>query len=227
MTKPPILLFAAGFGTRMGALTADKPKPLVQVAGRALIDHALALTADQDIGPKVVNIHYKGQMLRDHFAGTNVLFSDETDEILETGGGLRKAMPLLGGSPVITLNTDAIWHGPNPIAALLDAWHPDMEALLMTVPVAQAHGHKNSGDFLIDERGELTRGAGEIYSGLQMLRTDDLVNIAGTAFSLRSLWDRITKRGGMNRVSYTGQWCDVGRPESIEIAEKMIGHRNV
>ncbi len=223
----PILLFAAGFGTRMGNLTADQPKPLVKVAGKAMIDHALDLTNGQSIGPKVVNIHYKGQMLRDHFAGTDIQFSDESDEILETGGGLRKALSMLGGSPVITLNTDAIWHGPNPIAALLDAWHPDMEALLMTIPTAQAHGHKSTGDYLIDEKGELTRGAGEIYTGLQMLRTDDLVNIPDTAFSLRSLWDRIAARGDMNRVSYTGQWCDVGRPESIGIAEKMIGHTNV
>lgn len=223
----PILLFAAGFGTRMGALTADQPKPLVQVAGMPLIDHALDLAVDQDIGPVVINLHYKSQMIRDHLNDQDVIFSDETNEILETGGGLRKAMPLLETSPVMTLNTDAIWAGFNPIKMLLDAWDPEMEALLMTIPKPSVHGHLGTGDFIKADDGRLTRGAGDIYSGLQIIRTDDLHNITDTAFSMNVLWDRIAARGGLYGVSYTGQWCDVGQPQSIKIAENMIGTSDV
>ena len=223
----PILLFAAGFGTRMGALTADRPKPLVQVAGRCLIDHALDLTTNQPVGPHVVNLHYRGDMLRHHLADRDIIFSDEADAILETGGGLRRAMPLLGGSPVLTLNTDAVWHGPNPVAALLSAWRDDMECLLLTVPPRHAHGHRGGGDFLRDANGRLTRGKGEVYSGLQMIRTDDLPKIGETAFSMNLLWDRIMGRAGLFGVSYTGDWCDVGQPQSIDIAQSMIGATHV
>jgi len=222
----PILLFAAGLGTRMGALTADKPKPLVPVAGDALIDHALKLVGPE-IGPVVVNLHYHGDKLRHHLAGRDIAFSDESDAILETGGGLRHALALLGGSPVITLNTDAVWDGPNPIDALLAAWRPEMEALLLTVPLANVHGHKGRGDFITDPDGRLTRGAGQVYTGLQIVRTDDLMNIPDPAFSMNVLWDRIAARGGLFGHSYTGRWCDVGQPESIAIAARMIGHKDV
>ncbi|MCO4847707.1 MAG: nucleotidyltransferase family protein [Yoonia sp.] len=218
----PVLLFAAGFGTRMGVLTADRPKPLVPVAGSPLVDHAIALMQGLKLGPVVINLHYKGQMIRDHLRGREVTYSDESDALLETGGGLRKAGPLLGGSPVVTLNTDAVWAGPNPIAMLLSAWKPEMEALLVTIPKPNVHGHLGDGDFNHDADGRLTRGAGDVYSGLQMIRTDDLTHITDTAFSMNVLWDRIAERGGLYGVSYSGQWCDVGQPESIAIAENMI-----
>jgi len=223
----PILLFAAGFGTRMGALTADKPKPMITVSGTTLIKHALTLCVDQAVGPKVVNLHYKAQVLRDHLADSGVIFSDETDAILETGGGLRNALGVLGGSPVLTLNTDAVWHGPNPIAALLAAWDPMMDALLMTIPVQNVHGHHGNGDFVRGPNGRLARGAGEVYSGLQIIRTEGLADIPETCFSMNVLWDKISARGGLYGVSYTGHWCDVGQPESIAIAENMIGSTSV
>ena len=218
----PILMFAAGFGTRMGALTANKPKSLVYVADMPLIDHALALTQSQRLGPIVVNLHYKGQMIRDHLIDYDIIFSDESNMILETGGGLRKAGPLLGGSPVVTLNTDAVWVGPNPIALLLNSWKPEMEALLVTVPKPNVHGHLGAGDFQHDTAGRLSRGTGAVYSGLQMIRMDDLANIDNTKFSMNIIWDRIAARNGLYGVSYSGQWCDVGQLESIKIAEHMI-----
>ena len=120
MNPLPVLLFAAGFGTRMGPLTRDKPKPMVKVAGLPLIDHALNLLTEANT-PKVVNLHYKAEILRDHLVGRDIQFSDESDAILETGGGLRRALPLLGKSVVATLNTDAIWQGANPIETLMNA----------------------------------------------------------------------------------------------------------
>uniref|UniRef100_UPI004048C69C nucleotidyltransferase family protein n=1 Tax=Yoonia sp. TaxID=2212373 RepID=UPI004048C69C len=227
MTKLPVLLFAAGLGTRMGPLTKDRPKPLVIVAGRPLIDHAFDLLDTRSTGPIVVNVHYKAEMIRDHLASRNVLISDETNGLLETGGGLRHALPLLGKSKVATLNTDVVWAGPNPIRALLAAWKPHMEALLVTIPLARAMGHKGNGDFIADQNGRLSRGAGEIYSGLQIVRTDDLADIDATAFSMNVLWDRIAARGGLYGLSYHGHWCDVGQPQSIRLAENMLESPNV
>ena len=226
MNPLPVLLFAAGFGTRMGPLTREKPKPMVKVAGLPLIDHALNLLTEANT-PKVVNLHYKAEILRDHLAGRDIQFSDESDAILETGGGLRRALPLLGKSVVATLNTDAVWQGVNPIETLMNAWRPEMEALLLTVPKDRAIGHKGAGDFIADTNGRLTRGTGEIYSGLQIVRTDDLVNIPEDAFSMNVLWNRITERGGLYGASFSGRWCDVGQPESIALAEQMLGETDV
>lgn len=227
MTKRPILIFAAGLGTRMGSLTKDRPKPLVVVGGKPLIDHAFDLIDPDVIGPCVVNIHYKGDMLRDYLVGRGILFSDETGLLLETGGGLRHALTLLKNDVVCTLNSDAVWRGPNPITVLLNAWRPEMEALLLTVPLSHAIGHKGRGDFIADADGRLIRGAGEIYTGLQIVRTDDLENIAEEAFSMNLLWDRIANRGGLFGMSYGGCWCDVGQPESITLAEEMLGRPHV
>jgi len=218
----PILFFAAGKGTRMAPLTDTMPKPLIPVAGRPLLDHAWGFADATKFAPKVVNTHYKGQMIRDHLAGQQVLFSDETDALLETGGGLRHAMHLLDGSPVATMNTDAVWRGPNPLTTLLDAWDDRMEALLLMVEKANVHGHKGKGDFEIDSTGRLHRGPGAVYTGVQIIRTDCLHNIPDVAFSINVVCDQIAARGGLYGTIYDGQWCDVGQPDSIPIAEAML-----
>lgn len=223
----PILFFAAGKGTRMRHLTHDKPKPLVQVGSKTLLDHALDLSDGVTVGPRVVNLHYKGDMIRDHLIGTNILFSDERDKLLETGGGLRHALPLLNQSPAITMNTDAVWNGPNPIAHVLANWHPKMEALLLLVPKQNAIGHAGVGDFKMDTDGRLQRGAGNIYTGLQMIRTETLDDIQETEFSMNVVWDQMIARGGVFGTVYDGRWCDVGQPQSIPLAEAMIGYPHV
>lgn len=216
----PVLLFAAGLGTRMGPLTRDRPKALVPVAGRTLIDHAIDLATG--IGPQVVNVHYKADMLRAHLADRDIAISDETDLLRETGGGLRHALPLLPGNPVITMNTDAIWRGPNPVEQLRDAWCDGMKALLLLVPPAQVTGHKGAGDFDMDGDGRLTRKPAQIYTGLQMIRTETLDTIKTEVFSMNVVWDQIAEDGGLYGVLYDGQWCDVGQPESIPLAEAML-----
>ena len=222
-----VMLFAAGFGTRMGALTAERPKPLVPVAGRALIDHALDLTAAAGISKTVVNLHYRGQMIRDHLAGRQILFAEEP-EILETGGGLKAALPLLGSDPVLTLNSDAIWQGPNPIEALLAAWDPTrMDALMMLIPPEQALGYAGQGDFHMAEGGQLTRGPGAIYGGVQILKTEGLAEIDQNAFSLNLLWDQMLANGRLFGLTYPGTWCDVGNPEGLKLAEDLIGTKDV
>ena len=223
-----VMLFAAGFGTRMGALTADRPKPLIQVSGQALIDHALALVSDAGISRKVANLHYRAEMLQAHLSGKDVLFSVETPDILETGGGLRQAMPLLGEGPVFTLNTDAIWKGPNPLSLAMQAWDPArMDALLVCISPDMAVGHSGKGDFVLDTAGRLSRGPGWIYGGAQIIRTDALNDIPDRAFSLNCLWDRMQERGRLYGLRYPGQWCDVGRPEGIGLAERLIGQPDV
>ncbi|WP_406720210.1 nucleotidyltransferase family protein [Thioclava litoralis] len=223
-TPDSLMLFAAGFGTRMGALTADRPKPLVEVAGRPLLDHALELVEEAGISKVVANIHYRGDQIVEHLAGRSVEISDETDEILETGGGLRKALPLLGQGPVFTLNTDAIWTGPNPLAALRAAWDPaKMSALLMLVPPERATGHKGAGDFTLSE-GRLSRGPGFVYTGAQLIDPAELSDIPEGAFSLNLLWDRLLTKGRVYGVIHDGGWCDVGRPESIPLAEALLDH---
>lgn len=227
-TPNAIMMFAAGFGTRMKHLTHDQPKPMIKVAGRPLIDHALDLA--ETIAPDriVVNLHYKPDPLVAHLRGRDVRTVIETPDILETGGGLRNALPLLGAGPVFTMNTDAIWAGPNPLALLLEAWDADtMDALLMGVPVGQAQGHAGKGDFTLADDGRLTRGPGVIYGGVQIIKTDLLSTIPERAFSLNLLWDKMLARGRMFGLRYPGQWCDVGHPDGIKLAEDLLGAQDV
>ena len=218
----PILLFAAGLGTRMGHLTKDKPKALIEVAGQSLLDHALALAEDAPVGPIVVNLHYKAEMIRTHVEGRNLAFSDETDLLRETGGGLRHALPLLGDGPVMTMNTDAVWDGPNPLHLIAQHWKDGMEALLLTVPRTQFLGHKGQGDFVTDSKGRLQRGPGVVYAGLQIMRTESLHDIGDDVFSLNKVWDQMISRGGVYGVNYPGKICDVGNPDSIPLAEALL-----
>ncbi len=220
------MLFAAGFGTRMGQLTATRPKPLIPVAGRPLIDHALGLADEAGIPRCVANLHYLGAQLAAHLAGRNVALSWERDRILETGGGLRAALPLLGAGPVMTLNTDAVWTGQNPLTQLQAAWEDDrMDALLLLLPAAKASGHSGTGDFLLAPDGRITRAkgaAGAVYLGAQILRTDRLSAISEPVFSLNLLWDAMIAQGRAFGVIHQGGWCDVGHPEGITTAEAML-----
>jgi MurNAc alpha-1-phosphate uridylyltransferase len=217
------MLFAAGFGTRMKHLTANQPKPLVKVSGMALIDHTLEIA--RGVAPQTIlaNLHYLPHMLVDHLSGTGVQTILETPEILETGGGLRNALPILGDAPVITMNTDAIWSGPNPVKMALDAWNPDqMDALLVCVPVNKTVGYSGNGDFAIDANGSLLRGNGAVYGGVQIIKTDRLAAVGETAFSLNVIWDQMLKDERLFGIKYTGNWCDVGHPDGIKMAEDML-----
>lgn len=217
-----LMLFAAGFGTRMGALTATRPKPMIEVGGRALIDHALAQT--EGVTRIVVNLHYLPDQIREHLSGQeNIAFSDESETILETGGGLRKAIPLLASNPVFAMNTDAVWTGAKACGQLSKAWDIErMDALLLLVPKERATGYVGTGDFLIDRDGRLKRGPGLVYTGAQVIKTDGLTEIVEPVFSLNRIWDQMAARGRLYGVVHEGGWCDVGRPESIPLAEALL-----
>ncbi|HRO15875.1 MAG TPA: nucleotidyltransferase family protein [Paracoccus sp. (in: a-proteobacteria)] len=224
-----LMLFAAGRGTRMAPLTDRIPKPLIKVGGRTLLDRALDLARAGGAQRIVVNIHHLGGQIADHLAGTDVALSDESDLLLDTGGGLRKALPLLGtgaargAAPVLTLNPDAVWTGPNPVAALRAAWDgARMDALLMLVPLGRAAGRLGGGDFALDADGRLTRTGPLVHTGAQIIRPDRLAGIADEVFSLNRLWDLLIAEGRVFGIVHPGGWCDVGRPDCIPLAEAML-----
>lgn len=219
------MLFAAGFGTRMGALAANRPKPLIEVAGKPLIDHALHLAETAGITKIVVNLHYLGDQIAEHLQNRDILLSWERDLILETGGGLKAALPLLGDGPILTLNTDAVWSGQNPLTQLLNAWDPaKMDALLLLLPAENALGHSGNGDFRLDPNGRISRANGfnaPIYLGAQILKTQGLSTISEPVFSLNRLWDIAIANNRAYGLIHQGGWCDVGRPEGIALAESL------
>ena len=225
MQSFPLMLFAAGFGTRMGALTRDRPKPLIKVAGRALLDHALDIAAVPCVARRVVNLHYLGCHIAQHLQGQDIALSWE-DPILDTGGGLRAALPLLGAGPVMMLNTDAVWTGANPLDQLAAAWDGDkMDGLMLLAAPDQALGHKGAGDFLVDSQGRLSRAKGAVapvYLGAQILQTDGLAAIDQQVFSLNVLWDQMIEKSRLYGVFHQGGWCDVGHPEAIPLAESLL-----
>lgn len=228
MNPLPLMLFAAGFGTRMKPLTDDMPKPMIKVAGKTLIDHALTLSQAAGCAPIVANLHYKADQLKRHLEGTGVVTVVEQPEILDTGGGLRNALGHLGHGAVVTMNTDAVWSGANPIDLLHQTWNPEtMDALLIGIPSENARGHAAAGDFSIDEDGRLTRGPGMIYGGVQIINTKLLQDIPEKVFSLNLLWDRMLIRKRLFGVVYSGFWCDVGHPAGIKEAEAMLNSARV
>ena len=229
------MVMAAGLGKRMRPLTATRPKPLVRVAGRPLIDHAFERIADAGICHVVVNVHYLADALEAHLKGGNWPFaietSDERGGLLETGGGLVKAQPLLRGETVLCANSDNIWtDGPaNAIRQLADRWDDAaMDALLLVVPQARATGHGGRGDFHMDQVGRLSRRqsgkvAPFVYTGVQLLSKRLLRDAPEGAFSTNILWDRAIAEGRLYGLSHGGQWFDVGTPAAIPVVEAALG----
>jgi MurNAc alpha-1-phosphate uridylyltransferase len=224
MTVEALMLFTAGFGTRMGVLTKDRPKPLIAVGGRTLLDHALDQADRAGVRRIVANLHYLPEQIRQHLSTRpDIAFSAESETILETGGGLRRALPLLGRGPVLILNTDAVWTGRNPLAELRKAWNPArMDGLLLLVPREGATGHTGGGDFDLDSDGRIRRGQSHVYTGAGIVRTEGLAAIDEEVFSLNHLWNDMAGQGRLYGTVHHGGWCDVGRPESIPLAERML-----
>jgi N-acetyl-alpha-D-muramate 1-phosphate uridylyltransferase len=244
LTLPPsgklpktAMVMAAGLGKRMRPLTATKPKPLVEVAGRPLIDHALAKLAAAGVTRAVVNVHYLADVLEAHLArndhGMDIVISDERDVLLETGGGLVRALPLIDVDPFLCVNSDNLWvDGPaNAFSVLADRWDGDaMDALLLMVPQARANCHKGRGDFHMDASGRLIRRkpgriAPFVWTGLQILSKRLIVDPPSEAFSTNIFWDRAIAAGRAYGVVHQGMWFDVGHPGAIPEAEAIIaGH---
>jgi MurNAc alpha-1-phosphate uridylyltransferase len=226
------MVLAAGLGKRMRPLTATQPKPMVRVAGKPLIDHALDKLAEAGVARAVVNVHYLPDMLEDHLkrrALPAVTVSDEREQLLETGGGLVKAQALLP-DPFFCVNSDNLWlDGPkNALADLTDRWNPDeMDALLLLVPHKGALNFPGKGDFHMSALGQLTRRrsgriAPYIYTGIQLASKRLLRDAPEGPFSTNLLWDRAIAEGRLFGVAFTGRWFEVGTPESIKPTEAAL-----
>jgi len=227
------LLLSAGMGKRMRPLTASRPKPLVRVAGKALIDYSLDKLNEAGIARAVVNVHFMADQLRAHLRGRTapaIAISDETDALLETGGGMVRAAPLIAADPFFCLNTDVIWlDGPmNAFAALSQAWNPDkMDALLLLVSHKQAYNYTGMGDFHLDPAGLISRRkpgrvAPFIFTGMQIVSQRLLRDAPEGAFSTGVLWDRAIDEGRLCGLSHTGEWYEVGTPAMIAPTEAAL-----
>jgi MurNAc alpha-1-phosphate uridylyltransferase len=223
------MILAAGLGTRMRPLTNTCPKPLLPLGGGAMIDLALDHAVAAGVRRAVVNLHYLGGMIRDHLAGRaapEILFSDEQPEILDTGGGIAQALPLLGAAPFYTVNSDAVWVGPNPLAVLAAAWEPGrMDALLLLVPRERARSYTRPGDFFLPSEGDVPIWRGEseaapmVYSGAQIIAPGVFANGPRGRFPV---WDALTAWDRVAAVSYPGVWVDVGTPAGLAEAEAAL-----
>ena len=215
------MVFAAGLGTRMRPLTDDRPKALVEVAGRPLIDHALEQVARAT--PVVVNLHHHADRLAAHLAGRNVATSRESPAPLETGGGLRLALPLLGDGPLLTTNSDSVWTGPTLHDTLTAAWDADrMDGLLLLVPPDRAVG-TGGRRFALGADGRVSLGRdGLIATGASLMRTERVRDDPRAAFSLVDVWLAMLADGRLHGVVHPGAWADVGAPDRIAPAEAML-----
>ncbi|WP_375453855.1 nucleotidyltransferase family protein [uncultured Methylobacterium sp.] len=227
-------VLAAGLGTRMRPVTATVPKPLVAVAGKALIDHALDRAAEVGIETAVVNVHHLPDLIEAHLARREglpkILVSDERAALLETGGGVRKALALVGDAPFVVFNADSFWlEGPAPnLARLIAAWDRDaMDILLLVAPTETSLGYDGAGDFTIDPDGRLERrgdrpAAPLIYAGVAILKPELFADTPEGAFSLNLLFDRAIARGRLSGLRLDGQWLHVGTPDAIRAAEERV-----
>ncbi|MEP0390768.1 MAG: nucleotidyltransferase family protein [Erythrobacter sp.] len=226
------MVMAAGMGKRMRPLTAAMPKPMVRVAGKPLIDHALDRLADSGVSRAVVNVHYLADALEAHLQNRDspkVVISDERDALLETGGGLIKAQDQLP-DPFFCLNADNIWlDGPKSAFYDLSArWDPEkMDALLLLVSHARAENFNGKGDFHMDALGRLKRRtsgrvAPFIYTGIQLISKRLLRDAPEGKFSTNILWNRAMEEGRLYGLSFTGLWFEVGTPEAIEPTQDAL-----
>ncbi|WFL76844.1 nucleotidyltransferase family protein [Altererythrobacter arenosus] len=226
------MVMAAGLGKRMRPLTASQPKPMVRVAGKPLIDHALDRLADAGVTKAVVNVHYLADALEAHVTERElpaITVSDERAELLETGGGMIKALPHLP-DPFFCLNADNIWlDGPRSgFHDLSQHWNPDkMDALLLVVPHSRAINFSGQGDFHMDALGRLSRRkpgriAPFIYTGIQLVSHRLLRDAPDGRFSTNVLWNRAIEEGRLFGTSFTGQWFEVGSPQAIKPTEDAL-----
>jgi MurNAc alpha-1-phosphate uridylyltransferase len=232
-TPQSAMVLAAGFGQRMRPLTDNMPKPLVKVAGKALLDHVLDRLADAGVARAVVNVHYLAEQIERHVAARNVprvTISDERGVLLDTGGGVVKALPLLGDAPFFHINSDTIWiDGVTPnLTRLAESFDPaTMDALLLLAPGAGSIGYAGRGDFLMASDGRLRARperdiAPFVYAGAAILAPRLFDGAPQGAFSLTRLFARAIEAGRLHGLRLEGLWMHVGTPEAIAEAEQAI-----
>ncbi|WP_132029992.1 nucleotidyltransferase family protein [Aquabacter spiritensis] len=228
------MVLAAGMGTRMRPLTDTRPKPLVAVAGKPLVDHVLDRLAGAGIDEAVVNVHHHADLMEAHLAtrsgAPRIRVSDERTRLLETGGGTRKALDLLGDAPFVAINADTIWiEGVKPnIARLIEQFDPErMDALLLVAATALSIGYSGFGDFTMDGEGRLSRRPERVvspfvYAGAGVFTPSLFDETPQGPFSLNLIFDRACEAGRLFGLRLEGVWMHVGTPEAIAEAETAI-----
>jgi MurNAc alpha-1-phosphate uridylyltransferase len=226
------MVLAAGLGRRMRPLTDTLPKPMIEVGGRRLIDRILDQLAAVGVRTVAVNLHHLGDLLRAHLAGRRaprIVLSDERERLLETGGGVTKALPLLGSEPFFVLNGDVLWQdGTTPtLVDLAHFWRDAaMDALLLMHPTATALGYDGPGDFHMDGHGRLERRshgvAPLLFAGIQILHPRLFRDCTPEPFSLNRLYDRAATQGRLFGVRHLGRWMHVGTPGDLAAAEQAL-----
>lgn len=229
----PAMVFAAGLGTRMRPITNTLPKPLVKVAGRALIDHALDRLADAGVKKAVVNVHWLPDLIVEHLRGRKapeIIISDEREKLLDQGGGIMKAMHRLDAEAFIVCNTDAMWlEGPRSnLRRMIEAWNPEtMDILLLVAATATSVGVDWPGDFQMQADGRLVKRqertvAPFVYSGFGIMKSSLFAAETREIFPLSPFFFDAATRGRLHGLRLEGQWLHVGTPQAIEEAERTI-----
>jgi MurNAc alpha-1-phosphate uridylyltransferase len=227
------MIMGAGLGVRMRPLTDDRPKPLVTVAGRTLIDHSIDRLVGAGITTIVVNLHYKAEMLRAHLAkrhDARIIFSDETERLLDTGGGVVKALHHFCGNPFFILNSDSVWvEGPvAALPAMTRHWDPErMDGLLLLADMQTAMGYEGNGDFVLKAGGHVLRardrvGAAYAYPGVQIVHPRLFDDAPEGVFSTNMMWDRAIAKGRLFGTVLDGVWIHVGTPDARDEAEAYL-----
>jgi len=229
------MVMAAGLGKRMRPLTATRPKPLVEVGGKPLIDYVFDRLRAAGVERAIVNVHYLADAMEAHLMhrvkGIEVIVSNEREALLETGGGIVKARATIGDAPFLVVNSDNLWlDGPtDAIRALAARWDDaTMDALLLVVPLARAHCHGGQGDFRLDPDGRIVgrrlpgKPAPFVYTGIQILSPRVIVDCPEGPFSTMLFWERAIAAGRAFGLVHQGLWFDVGTPAAISHAEAMI-----
>lgn len=235
MTRPitRAMIMAAGLGTRMRPLTNDLPKPLVQVRGRALIDHAIDRLVGAGVKTIVVNVHYRADMLRAHLAKRNdvkIIISDESEALLDSGGGIAKVLPLFEGEPFFTHNSDSVWieGASHALECMLARWDPSaMDALMLVAPTVNARCYDGRGDFMMDADGCLTRVAEHrvapfVWIGVQIVHPRLFDGAPQGKFSINPLWDKAIEKKRLLGIRLDGIWMHIDRPHAVADAEKFL-----
>ena len=227
------MVLAAGLGTRMRPITDTIPKPLVEVGGQSLIDVALDRLAEAGVERVVVNVHHLADKIEAHVArrtAPRIVISDERERLLETGGGLKKALGVLGSEPFLTFNSDSLWiEGPHPnLQRLIRAWDPArMDILMLLAATATSIGYEGRGDFAMDAEGRLRRRQEReitpfAYAGVAILKPELLADTPDGPFSANLLYDRAIAAGRLYGLRLDGQWLHVGDPQSLATAAQRV-----
>lgn len=226
------MVMAAGLGTRMRPLTDDRCKALVDVGGKTLIDHMLDRLSAAGITRVIVNVHAYADKLDTHLkkriGGPLITISDERDMLLETGGGVVKALPLLGTAPILICNIDAIWLEFSPVLdTLMAAWNPGaMDELFLLAPRAHCLGYTGSGDFDVSKTGQVSRRSGEsadwVYAGVEIFKPHLAKPFKAEKFSRNEIWNSTLSRRRISGLALPGYWMHVGDPDARKAAQAIL-----